>query len=134
MATGQSEQLKQFQELAEAVLRVTERQERLTERQDRLMERAEACAGKFEQLGSRAVGLQRSRESALDESHRLLSRQVDELTEKVRWASRSWTWKPLMWGAFGAGFGGAAAAAMTLWVVLNQDSPLSRFLMGAITP
>ena len=50
MATGQSEQLKQFQELAEAVLRVTERQERLTERQDRLMERAEACARKFEQL------------------------------------------------------------------------------------
>ena len=44
----------------------------------------------------------------------------------------------MMWGAFGAGFGGlvagAAAAAMTLWVILNQDSPLSRFLMGAITP
>ena len=138
MATGQSEQLKQFQELAEAVLRVTERQERLTERQERLMEHAEACAAGFERLESRVDGRQRSRESAVDEAYRRLSGRVDELTEKVRWASRSWTWKPLMWGAFGAGFGGLVAgalgAAMTLWVVLNPDSPLSRFLMGAITP
>ena len=102
MATGQSEQLKQFQELAEAVLHVTERQERLTERQERLKEHAEACAAGFERLESRVDGRQRSRESAIDEAYRRLSGRVDELTEKVRWASRSWTWKPLMWGAFGA--------------------------------
>lgn len=41
MATGQSETLKRFKELAEGVLGVTERQERLMERQERLVEQAE---------------------------------------------------------------------------------------------
>ena len=45
MATGQSETLKQFQELAAAVLRVTERLERLVERQEHLVERADAAGG-----------------------------------------------------------------------------------------
>lgn len=129
MATGQSETLKQFKELAEAVLRVTERLERLQEGQERLVERADACAERFDRLASRADGLQRSREGELDEAYRLLRRRVDELAEKVRWASRTWTWKPLMWGAVGGLFAGVAGAGMLIWVVLNPDSPLSRLLI-----
>ena len=132
MATGQSETLKQFKELAEAVLRVTERLERLLEGQERLVGRADACAERFDQLASRADGLQRSREGELDEAYRRHREQVDELAEKVRWASRSWTWKPLMWGAFGCVVGGlvagAVGAGMLIWVVLNPDSPLSGLL------
>ena len=124
MATGgQSETLRRFKELAESVLRVTERLERV-------MERVEACAEKFEQLGSRADGLQRSRELALDEAYRMLSRQVDELREKVRWTTRTWTWKPLIWGAVGGLIAGVTGSGMTLWVALNPDSPLSRFLLS----
>lgn len=132
MATGQSETLKQFKELAEAVLHVVERLEHLMARLERLMKRAEACAGTFEQLESREAGRQRSRESTVDEAYRSHSRRVDELTEKVRWASRTWTWKPLMWGAFGCVVGGLVAGAggafMTLWLIANPDSPFSRFL------
>ena len=122
--------LRRFKELAESVLRVTERLERVMERQEHLMERVEACAEKFEQLASRADGLQRSRELALDEAYRMLSRQVDELREKVRWTTRTWTWKPLIWGAVGGLIAGVAGSGMTLWVALNPDSPLSRFLLS----
>ena len=129
MATGQSETLKQFKELAEAVLRVTERLERLLEGQERLVERADACAERFDRLASRADGLQRSREGELDGAYRRHREQVDELTAKVRWASRSWTWKPLMWGAVGGLVAGVAGAGMLIWVVLNPDLPLSRLLI-----
>lgn len=133
MATGQSGTLKQFKELAEAVLRVTERQERLLEGQERLVERADTCAERFDRLASRADGLQRSREGELDGAYRRHHEKVDELTAKVRWASRSWTWKPRMWGAFACVVGGlvagAAGAGMLIWVVLNPDSPLRRLLI-----
>lgn len=130
MATGQSETLKQFQELAAAVLRVTERLERLVERQEHLVERAGACAERFDRLASRADGLQRSREGELDEAYRLLGRRVDELAEKVRWAGRTWTWKPLLWGAVGGLVAGPVGAGMLIWLVLSPDSPLSRFLLS----
>lgn len=130
MATGQSETLKQFKELAEAVLHVTERLERLMERQERLVEHADACAERFDRLASRADGLQRSREGELDEAYRLLRQRVDELTEKVRWASRTWTWKPLMWGAVGGLVAGPVGAGMFIWLAVNPDSPFSRFLLG----
>ena len=129
MATGQSEQLRQFKELAEAVLHVVERLEHLMARLERLVKRADACAERFDRLASRADGLQRSREGELDGAYRRHREQVDELTGKVRWASRTWTWKPLMWGAVGGLVAGAVSFVILFWLAVNPDSPFSRFLL-----
>lgn len=75
--------------------------------------------------------------STIDEAYRSHSRRVDELTEKVRWASRTWTWKPLMWGAFGCVVGGlvggAVGAGMVISLVLDSDSLLGRFLLRVLS-
>ena len=104
MATGQSETLKQFQELAEAVLHVTERQERLTERQERLMERAAACAGTFEQLERRAAGVFHSFREELESSHRRLVEQYARREAQIRHLP---LWQMLLIAGFYGGFFGA---------------------------
>jgi predicted nuclease with TOPRIM domain len=104
MATGQSETLKQFQELAEAVLRVTERLERLMEHQERQVERADVCADRFDRLSGRADGLQHSRDRALDEAYRRLVGKVENLEKRVRLMMQAVSWNAVFWSFIGAFF------------------------------
>ena len=107
MARGQSETLRRFQDLAQAVLGVTERQERLMERQER-------CVEQVERLHTQVAGQVEAHQAAIE--------TLEGFVKLLRLWRRPFGVTGLVLIAFAVGVvGGAVGQAAMMLVVLWGD-------------